>query len=250
MTVVVPVEEISVTDLSGTVGEEPLPVEYKVTPENYTGELVWQVEDESIAALDQETMTVTFLAPGETTLTAQAPNGVEGTAAITVEEKPAPTPAAGTGAGGSSQTAPQTATSEPATSSGFETGAVPFSHSTQQWDWWGIDSSDAVYQAVADNINAMRREVGLPDLAVDAGLSAIADARCEQIVSTSDFSHNGAQTPWEIIAQNYNSAASVCEAWKNSPGHYGAIINDSSTAMGIGCWFEQSGITIWCVVFN
>lgn len=46
------------------------------------------------------------------------------------------------------------------------------------------------------------------------------------------------QTAGEILGQNYNSA-----------GHYG-VITGGYTSMGISCYFEQSGLSIWCVVFR
>lgn len=255
VTVVVPVEEITITEISVTLGDDPVPVEFSVTPENYTGELIWTVADEEIAELDQETMELTFLAEGETTLTAQAPNGVEGETSITVAPKPAPSSgssggSSGSGNAGSASNSGSTGSSGSSNSSGFETGAVPFSNSSQQWEWWCIDPGDSVYNAVAYNINLMRREAGLPELTVDGSLSAISNSRCEYMIINDTFSHDGAQTAGEILGQNYNSAAAVCEAWKNSSGHYAALTNATRTRMGIGCYYERGGTTLWCVVFE
>lgn len=63
------------------------------------------------------------------------------------------------------------------------------------------------------------------------------------------MSHDGYQTP-EIIAQNYNSAQSVVEAWAASPGHYAAMTSSDYTICGIGCAFEEGGATYWCVTFG
>lgn len=246
VTVVVPVEEITITEISVTLGDDPVPVEFSVSPENYTGELIWTVADEEIAELDQETMELTFLAEGETTLTAQAPNGVEGETSITVAPKPAPSSGSSGGSGSSSGSG----SSGSSSGSGFQTGSVRFELSPEQWGWMGIEPGDSEYEAVAYNINLMRREAGLPELTVDSSLSAIATSRCEYQIVNNTFSHDGAQTAGEILGQNYNSAAAVCEAWKNSSGHYAAITNESFTTMGIGCAFERGGLTIWCVVFN
>lgn len=128
-------------------------------------------------------------------------------------------------------------------------GSIPFSLSEFQYDWWSIDGSDDAYWACANNINAMRRAAGLSDLAVDSGLSSIANSRCEQIVASGDFSHNGMYTAGEILGENYNSASSVCGAWQASSSHYAQIIGGYSS-MGIGCVFEQGGQTVWCVVFS
>ena len=258
VTVVVPVEEITITEISVTLGDDPVPVEFSVTPENHTGELIWTVADEEIAKLDQETMELTFLAEGETTLTAQAPNGVEGETSITVAPKPAPSSgssggsgsSSGSGSSGGSGSSSGSGSSGSSSGSGFQTGSVRFELSPEQWGWMGIEPGDSEYEAVAYNINLMRREAGLPELTVDSSLSAIATSRCEYQIVNNTFSHDGAQTAGEILGQNYNSAAAVCEAWKNSSGHYAAITNESFTTMGIGCAFERGGLTIWCVVFN
>ena len=63
------------------------------------------------------------------------------------------------------------------------------------------------------------------------------------------MSHDGYQTP-EIIAQNYNSAQSVVDAWAASPGHYAAMTDPSYTICGIACEFEEGGATYWCVTFG
>ena len=252
VTVVIPVEEITITEISVTLGDDPVPVEFSVTPENYTGELIWTVENEDIAQLDQETMELTFSAEGETTLTAQAPNGVERTASIVVAPKPAPGSGStgGSSGSGSSGSTGGSSGSDSSSSSGFQTGSVRFELSPEQWGWMSIEPGDPEYEAVAYNINLMRREAGLPELTVDSSLSAIATSRCEYQVINNTFTHDGMQTAGEILGQNYNSAAAVCEAWKNSSGHYAAITNESFTTMGIGCAFERGGLTIWCVVFN
>lgn len=61
-------------------------------------------------------------------------------------------------------------------------GAVPFDLAAGTEQWWSIDSSDSAYWAVQENINAIRAAAGLSPLAMDGGLSAAADARCESFV--------------------------------------------------------------------
>lgn len=69
------------------------------------------------------------------------------------------------------------------------------------------------------------------------------------MAESGDLSHDGYQTA-EIIAQNYNSAASVVNAWANSPGHYAAMTNAKYTVCGIACAFEESGTDYWCVTLG
>lgn len=133
-------------------------------------------------------------------------------------------------------------------------GALPFDLAAGTQEWWGIDSSDAAYWAVQDNINAMREAGGLPDLSMDSSLSAAADARCESFVAGGPFDHSGMITTSEICASGpLESASAVCTAWRNSPTHYANIMNASFTSMGVGCWFcdtDQGRYTYWVVTFS
>ena len=77
-------------------------------------------------------------------------------------------------------------------------GAVPFDLAPGTEQWWSIDSSDSAYWAVQENINAIRAAAGLSPLAMDGGLSAAADARCESFVAGGAFDHSGMTTRREI----------------------------------------------------
>lgn len=107
-----------------------------------------------------------------------------------------------------------------------------------------------VYWAVANNINAMRAEGGLPALTVSSSLSSIADSRCEYLIANDVFSHDGATTA-EILCSGATSASAACTGWKNSPSHYSNIMTPGYTQMGIGCIFNTAyGVEVWCVTFS
>lgn len=199
--------------------------------------VVWRSSDEAVATVDGDG-TVTAVAEGKATVTASV-DGVEASCAVTVR---APAQAAGSGSGSGSA-----GSSAPAASTSY--GAVPFSDAAGSLMWWGIDSTDDVFWATLNNINAYRAAVGVPALSIDSGLTAIADQRCCDMVVAGVMSHDGHQTA-EIIAQNWNSAQSVVDAWAGSPGHYAAMTDPSYTVCGIGCWFEEGGATYWCVTFG
>lgn len=133
-------------------------------------------------------------------------------------------------------------------------GAVPFELAVGTEQWWSIDSSDSAYWAVQENINAIRAAAGLSPLAMDGGLSAAADARCESFVAGGAFDHSGMSTRSEICAAGpIGSASSVCSYWQNSPAHYANITNSSFTSMGVACWFcstAEGQYTYWTVTFN
>lgn len=90
-------------------------------------------------------------------------------------------------------------------------GAVPFDLAAGTEQWWSIDSSDSAYWAVQENINAIRAAAGLSPLAMDGGLSAAVDARCESFVAGGAFDHSGMTPRSEICAAGpIGSASSVC----------------------------------------
>ena len=201
---------------------------------------VWTSSDESIATVDEEG-TVTAVAEGEATVTATL-GGVEAVCEVTVSDKAA----GGASGGGASASSSGSGSSAPAATS---YGAIPFSLAAGTQEWWHIDSTDDAYWATLENINAYRAAVGVAPLSVDSGLSQIAYTRTLDMVRAGTMSHDGYQTP-EIIAQNYNSAQSVVDAWAASPGHYAAMTVPGYTVCGIACEFEEGGATYWCVTFG
>lgn len=133
-------------------------------------------------------------------------------------------------------------------------GAVPFDLAAGTEQWWSIDSSDSAYWAVQENINALRAAGGLAPLAMDGGLSAAADARCESFVAGGPFDHSGMTTRSEICAAGpIGSASAVCTYWQGSSAHYANIMEPSFTSMGVACWFcstAEGQYTYWTVTFN
>lgn len=150
----------------------------------------------------------------------------------------------------STQTSERAATAVSTTASNEE---VPFYLSRETGFWWQIDSTDGVYWAVRDQINAMRAAGGMVALSMDESLSAIASSRCESFM-TGPFDHSGMVTSGEILAcGSWKTASAVCSAWQNSPEHYAAIMNPDYTRMGVGCWFlEMNGqqYAYWTVTFE
>lgn len=201
---------------------------------------VWTSSDESIATVDGEG-TVTAVAEGKATVTATL-GGMQAACEVTVSDKAA----GGASSSGSDSSGASADSSAPVST---DYGAIPFSAIAGTQEWFGIDSSDDAFWATLNNINAYRAAVGASPLSVDSGLTAIADQRCCDMVVSGTMSHDGYQTP-EIIAQNWNSAQSVVDAWAASPGHYAAMTDPGYTVCGIACWFEEGGATYWCVTFG
>lgn len=196
--------------------------------------MTWTSTDAAVATVDQEG-NVTAVADGTATITATIGN-TSATCDVTVSSK-----SSGNSSAGASDS------SQATTSTAY--GAIPFNLAAGTQEWWHIDSTDDAYWATLENINAYRAAVGVAPLSVDSGLSQIADTRVLDMVRAGTMSHDGYQTP-EIIAQNYNSAQSVVDAWAASPGHYAAMTDPGYTVCGIACEFEEGGATYWCVTFG
>ena len=229
---------------------------YTVAPEEaLADDVTYTSSDEAVATVDADG-NVTAVADGTATITVDV-NGVTAECEVTVSTKTAGTAnatsnsnGASSGNSGSTSDSGQTQSSAPAASSSFEYGALPMDPASDGDKWWSIDSSDSAYWAVANNINAMRAEGGLPALTVSSSLSSIADSRCEYLIANDVFSHDGATTA-EILCSGATSASAACTGWKNSPGHYSNIMTPGYTQMGIGCIFNTAyGVEVWCVTFS
>ena len=229
---------------------------YIVAPEEALADTVtYASSDESVATVNADG-NVTAVADGTATITVEV-NGVTAECEVTVSTKATSTSnatsnnnGAASSNSGSTSDGGQAQSSAPAASSSFEYGALPMDPASDGDKCWSIDSSDSAYWAVANNINAMRAEGGLPALTVSSSLSSIADSRCEYLIANDVFSHDGATTA-EILCSGATSASAACTGWKNSPGHYSNIMTPSYTQMGIGCIFNTAyGVEVWCVTFS
>ena len=223
---------------------------YMVFPENAdTSHKVWYSSDESIATVD-EGGNIKGVKDGtcEISLAMADQNA---TCKVTVSSKSNQSASGSANAGGSAAGSASASGGSSASTPNVSAGDayVPFSIAVGTSEWFGIDSSDAVFWAVLDNINAYRAAVGVAPLTISDNLTSIANTRTDQMLMSGVMSHDGYQTA-EIIAQNYNSAASVVNAWANSPGHYAAMTNAKYTVCGIACAFEESGTDYWCVTLG
>lgn len=219
---------------------------YTVAPEEALADnITYTSSDEAVATVDAEG-NVTAVANGTATITVDV-NGVAAECEVTVSTKAAST-AGNSNNGSSAASSGQTQDSSAASSSSFEYGAIPFSNANDG-TWWYIDQADSPYWAVLNNINAMRAAGGLSALSASSGLDSIAYSRCDYQLKNNTLSHDGAQTP-EILAQSQKSASEVCSGWQNSPSHYAVIMNPNFTQIGICCYFEIGGKTIWCCTFG
>ena len=247
VTVLPAIESVELSDTALTLQpEEAAQLTYTVAPEEALADNVtYTSSDEAVTTVDAEG-NVTAVADGTATITVDV-NGVTAECEVTVSTKTAST-AGNSNNGSSSTSSAQTQNSSAVSSSSFEYGAIPFSLANDD-TWWAIDQSDSAYWAVLNNINSMRAAGGLSALSPSSSLDAIANSRCDYQLVNDTLSHDGAQTP-EILAQSQKSASEVCTGWQNSPSHYAVIMNPNFTQIGICCYFEIGGKTIWCCTFS
>lgn len=112
------------------------------------------------------------------------------------------------------------------------------------------DVLEAQAKKIVDLTNAVRVQKGLPELAYVAPLNTSADAKANDMVSQSYFSHTGPhnhtlayflnqanykyRVAGENLAMGFSDADSVVNAWIKSPSHYSNLIDTDFSQIGIG----------------
>ena len=128
------------------------------------------------------------------------------------------------------------------------------------------ESIDAVEAQVAELINAQRTLAGLSELGLDHRLNIAADQHSTDMAVNGCFQHDScdgtntfdrilthypaSSAMGEIIAAGFKDAASVVDAWMNSPGHRAQILGASFQGMGVGLVRGGSFGTYWTVDFG
>lgn len=118
-------------------------------------------------------------------------------------------------------------------------------------------------EQVVQLVNAERAKEGLAPLTLNAKVSAAAQVRAKEIVTS--FSHtrpNGSsfatalkeqnisyRRAGENIAWGQKSPEEVVNAWMNSSGHRANIMNENFTSIGVG-YHRQNGVNYWCQLFT
>lgn len=126
------------------------------------------------------------------------------------------------------------------------------------------DSENLSYaEQVVKLVNVERAKVGLHALTIDTGVTAAANIRAKEIVTS--FSHtrpdgrkfstvltdNGIRYTGagENIAWGQRSPEEVVSAWMNSEGHRANILNAKYTKIGVG-YLNASGRNYWVQLFT
>jgi uncharacterized protein YkwD len=124
-------------------------------------------------------------------------------------------------------------------------------------------TSDA--QQVLELVNVERAEVGAKPLTLYAPLSAVAQARSQDMVDRNYFAHtdpDGHDPFWHItqagikysyagenIAYGYKTPQAVMTGWMNSAGHKANILNTNFGRLGVGIASTSTGTKYWTQMF-
>ncbi|MEX0799721.1 MAG: CAP domain-containing protein [Dehalococcoidia bacterium] len=127
----------------------------------------------------------------------------------------------------------------------------------------GQASDSATAAALVSLTNNLRAQHGLPPLAVNANLTAAAESYAGVMAANDWLSHTGPDgstlgaradaagyAGWTFLAENLYvgyagaDAASILQAWAESPGHLESMLSANATEIGIGCHIV--GESRWC----
>ncbi len=119
---------------------------------------------------------------------------------------------------------------------------------------------------VLDLTNLYRNEVGLNQLSLDENLCEAATVRASEMAVANNLSHTRPDgekcfvvlddlginyvCAAENIADGFTSSETVCDAWKNSEGHYKNIICNKYNKIGIGLAKSTEGKYYWAQIFS
>lgn len=127
-----------------------------------------------------------------------------------------------------------------------------------------VDVQDNALKTI-DLVNKQRQQLGTKELIHDANLSAIAEAKAQDMVKNNYFDHksptygtvdkmlNTFKYKWtaygENIARGYIAPESVVKEWMISPTHRANIENNNFTHIGSGSATDAKGKPYWVNLF-
>ncbi|MEG2539426.1 MAG: CAP domain-containing protein [Clostridium sp.] len=123
----------------------------------------------------------------------------------------------------------------------------------------------SIEKQVFDIVNKERVKAGLKPLVLDAKISDVARIKSQDMADNNYFSHTSPTygSPFDMmkkfgikygyagenIAKGQPTAASVMEAWMNSPGHRANILSTNFGKIGIG-YVKAGNTTYWTQMFT
>ncbi|TGE75914.1 CAP domain-containing protein [Weissella confusa] len=201
-------------------GQFVVPVSSDATVDSYVDAAASQAADESAAAASQAAADSAYAASVAAAQEAQA----ESAAAASVT---------------AAQDAQATVTSDDSQSVAPAQDAQTTVNTPSQ-DVASAPVATGAYADALNQLNAYRHANGLAPVTLDAGLSAKAQSRAQQLAGTVDSAHWSQSYGPEVIAIQFGAGAGAIDAWYNethmwgAPAHKNWILKASTTSVGFG----------------
>lgn len=216
-------------------GQFVVPVSSDATVDSDADAAASQAADESAAAASQAAADSAYAASVAAASQAAADSAYAASVAAAQEAQAESAAAASVAAAQAAQAQTTTSANETAPAAD-QTATV----NTPAQDVVSAPVATGAYADALNQLNAYRRANGLAPVTLDAGLSAKAQSRAQQLAGTVDSAHWSQSYGPEVIAIQFGAGAGAIAAWYNetnmwgAPAHKNWILKASTTSVGFG----------------
>ena len=217
-------------------GQFVVPVSSDATVDSDADAAASQAADESAAAASQAAADSAYAASVAAASQAPADSAYAASVAAAQEAQAESAAAASVAAAQDAQATVASDDSQTNAPAADQTATV----NTPAQDNSSASVATGAYAGALNQLNAYRRAHGLAPVTLDAGLSAKAQSRAQQLAGTVDSAHWSQSYGPEVIAIQFGAGAGAIDAWYNetnmwgAPAHKNWILKASTTSVGFG----------------
>ena len=217
-------------------GQFVVPVSSDATVDSDADAAASQAADESAAAASQAAADSAYAASVAAASQAAADSAYAASVAAAQEAQAESAAAASVAAAQDAQATVASDDSQTNAPAADQTATV----NTPTQDNSSASVATGAYAGALNQLNAYRRAHGLAPVTLDAGLSAKAQSRAQQLAGTVDSAHWSQSYGPEVIAIQFGAGAGAIDAWYNetnmwgAPAHKNWILKASTTSVGFG----------------
>ncbi|MDY2513032.1 MAG: CAP domain-containing protein [Weissella confusa] len=217
-------------------GQFVVPVSSDATVDSDADAAASQAADESAAAASQAAADSAYAASVAAASQAAADSAYAASVAAAQEAQAESAAAASVAAAQDAQATVASDDSQTNAPAADQTATV----NTPAQDNSSASVATGAYAGALNQLNAYRRAHGLAPVTLDAGLSAKAQSRAQQLAGTVDSAHWSQSYGPEVIAIQFGAGAGAIDAWYNetnmwgAPAHKNWILKASTTSVGFG----------------
>ncbi|QIE79084.1 CAP domain-containing protein [Weissella confusa] len=217
-------------------GQFVVPVSSDATVDSDADAAASQAADESAAAASQAAADSAYAASVAAASQAAADSAYAASVAAAQEAQAESAAAASVAAAQDAQATVASDDSQTNAPAADQTATV----NTPAQDNSSASVATGAYAGALNQLNAYRRAHGLAPVTLDAGLSAKAQSRAQQLAGTVDSAHWSQSYGPEVIAIQFGAGAGAIAAWYNetnmwgAPAHKNWILKASTTSVGFG----------------